>query len=86
VFSTGAGSCFGGVLIPWLKVVSNSDTFERIADMEVNAGGIADGIDSFEEVGRTIFEYALAMASGAKTYSEKVGYSVVNIWNKGVTT
>ncbi len=27
VFSTGAGSCFGGILIPWLKVVSNSDTF-----------------------------------------------------------
>jgi altronate hydrolase len=86
VFSTGAGSCFGGVLIPWLKVVSNSDTFERIEDMEINAGEIADGIDSFEDVGRMIFEYTLAMASGAKTYSEKVGYSVVNIWDKGVTT
>ena len=86
VFSTGAGSCFGGILVPWLKVVSNSETFERIEDMEVNAGGIADGVDSFEEVGRTIFEYVLAMASGAKTYSEKIGYSVVNIWDKGVTT
>lgn len=86
VFSTGAGSCFGGILAPWLKVVSNSETFERMEDMEVNAGGIAEGIDSFEEVGRMIFEYTLAMASGAKTYSEKVGYSVVNIWDKGVTT
>jgi altronate hydrolase len=86
IFSTGAGSCFGGVLIPWMKVVSNSETFERMEDMEINAGGIADGIDSFEDVGRTIFEYMLAMASGAKTYSEKVGYSVVNIWDKGVTT
>ena len=27
-----------------------------------------------------------SLASGSKTYSEKVGYSVVNIWNKGVTT
>jgi altronate hydrolase len=86
VFSTGAGSCFGGILIPWLKVVSNTDTFERMEDMEINAGGIAEGIDSFEDVGRSIFEYTLAMASGAKTYSEKVGYSVINIWDKGVTT
>jgi altronate hydrolase len=86
IFSTGAGSCFGGILIPWMKVVSNSDTFERMEDMEVNAGGIAEGIDSFEDVGRLIFEYTLAMASGAKTYSEKVGYSVVNIWDKGVVT
>ena len=86
VFSTGAGSCFGGILIPWLKVVSNSDTFARMEDMEVNAGTIADGTETFEDLGRLIFEYALALASGAKTYSEKVGYSVVNIWNKGVTT
>ena len=86
VFSTGAGSCFGGILVPWLKVVSNSETFEHVEDMEINAGGIADGVDSFEDVGRMIFEYVLAMASGAKTYSEKVGYSVVNIWDKGVTT
>ena len=86
VFSTGAGSCFGGILTPWLKVVSNSETFARMEDMEVNAGNIADGSETFEEVGRLIFEYVLALASGSKTYSEKVGYSVVNIWNKGVTT
>ena len=86
VFSTGAGSCFGGILTPWLKVVSNSDTFARMEDMEVNAGTIADGTENFEDVGKLIFEYVLALASGSKTYSEKVGYSVVNIWNKGVTT
>ena len=86
VFSTGAGSCFGGILIPWLKVVSNSETFARMEDMEVNAGAIADGTENFEDVGQLIFEYILSLASGAKTYSEKVGYSVVNIWNKGVTT
>ena len=54
--------------------------------MEVNAGAIADRSASIEEVGRSIFEYVLALASGAKTYSEKVGYAVVNVWNKGVTT
>ena len=86
IFSTGSGSCFGGILSPWVKVVSNSETWERMVDMEINAGGILDGTNTFESVGREIFETVLAVASGAKTYSEKVGYSVVNIWNSGVIT
>ena len=86
VFSTGAGSCFGGLLIPWIKVVSNTDTFNRMVDMEVNAGVIADGEAGVEDVGRLIFEQIIAAAGGAKTYSEKVGYSVVNIWNSGAVT
>ena len=86
VFSTGAGSCFGGILIPCIKIVSNTLAFEAIDDMEINAGLIAEGKASLEEVGRHIFEQVLATASGAKTYSEKIGYAVVNIWNSGVVT
>ncbi len=86
VFSTGAGSCFGGLLIPWIKVVSNTETFNRMVDMEVNAGQIADGTAGIDEVGRLIFEQIIAAAGGAKTYSEKAGYSVVNIWDSGVVT
>ena len=86
VFSTGAGSCFGGVLIPWIKVVSNTETFTRMVDMEVNAGLIADGEAGIEDVGQLIFEQIIATAGGAKTYSEKVGYSVINIWDSGVVT
>lgn len=86
VFSTGRGSCFGGLLVPWIKVVSNTEAYERIADMEINAGSIADGVASIKEVGREVFEAVLATASGAKTYSEKAGYGVVNIWDSGVVT
>ena len=86
VFSTGSGSCFGGVLAPWIKVVSNSETFQRMIDMEIDAGGILDGTDTIDHVGRTIFEYILAAASGAATYSEKTGYSVLNICNSGTIT
>ncbi|MBT3272638.1 MAG: altronate dehydratase [Spirochaetales bacterium] len=86
VFSTGAGSCYGGILIPWIKVVSNTPVFDRLDDMEINAGRIIDGTATIEEMGTHIFESVLAAASGAKTYSEKLGYSVVNIWNSGVIT
>ena len=86
VFSTGAGSCFGGLLVPWIKVVSNTPVFERLEDMEINAGRIIDGTATIQQVGTQIFETALAVASGAKTYSEKLGYSVVNIWTSGVNS
>ena len=86
VFSTGAGSCYGGILTPWVKVVSNSDTYERLIDMEIDAGRILEGSATIDEVGREIFETVLAVASGAKTYSEKIGYAVVNIWDSGVVT
>jgi altronate hydrolase len=86
VFSTGRGSCFGGLLVPWIKVVSNTEAYERIEDMEINAGTVADGVSSIEEVGRTVFETVLAAASGAKTYSEKAGYAVVNVWDSGAVT
>lgn len=85
VFSTGQGSCFGGLMIPWIKVVSNSETFDKLPDMEINAGVVLEGI-SLETVGRRIFEQVLAVASGAKTFSEKMNISSFNVWNTGVTT
>ena len=85
VFSTGQGSCFGGLLIPWIKVVSNSQVYENMMDMEINAGEALEGTP-LDVVGRRIFEQALAVASGAKTFSEKMNISVFNIWNTGVTT
>lgn len=85
VFSTGQGSCFGGLLTPWIKVVSNTEVFDKMIDMEINAGVILDGIP-LETVGRQIFEQVLAVASGAKTYSEKMNITVFNVWNIGVTT
>jgi altronate hydrolase len=54
-------------------------------DMEINAGSILDGIP-LETVGRQIFEQVLAVASGARTYSEKMNIAVFNVWNTGVTT
>jgi len=85
VFSTGQGSCFGGMLIPWIKVVSNSEVYERLPDMEINAGALVEGVP-LETIGRQIFEQVLATASGAKTYSEKMNITVFNVWNTGVTT
>lgn len=73
VFTTGRGSCFGCKPVPSIKVATNTAMYERmIDDMDINAGAILDG-KPLEEVGREIFEEILAVASGKKTKSERLG-------------
>ncbi|RMG32766.1 MAG: altronate dehydratase [Planctomycetota bacterium] len=72
-FTTGRGSCFGCKPVPSIKIATNTPMYERMRDdMDINAGRILEGV-SVEEVGREIFEYILAVASGQKTKSELQG-------------
>jgi len=74
VFTTGRGSCFGCKPTPSIKVATNTPMYQHmIDDMDINAGTILDGTKTVEEVGREIFEEILAVASGKKTKSEKLG-------------
>lgn len=73
MFTTGRGSCYGCKPTPVIKVASNSALFQRMPeDMDLNAGVIVEG-QSLEEVGDQFFEYALQVASGEKTASERLG-------------
>ena len=87
-FTTGRGSAFGSKPAPCMKIATNSAMFERMrGDMDVNAGTIVDGTESVEEVGRRIYAYWLAMASGERTLSESQGlgdYEFVP-WQIGAT-
>ncbi|MEX2141220.1 MAG: altronate dehydratase family protein [Pirellulales bacterium] len=74
VFTTGRGSCFGFKPTPSIKVATNTPMYERmIDDMDINAGEILSHGRSVEEVGREIFEEILAVASGKRSKSEKLG-------------
>lgn len=73
VFTTGRGSCFACKPVPTIKVATNTAMYEHmIDDMDINAGGILEG-RSVEDVGRQIFEEILAVASGSRTKSERLG-------------
>ena len=73
MFTTGRGSCFGCKPTPVMKISSNTSLFERLhEDMDLNAGTILEGEDVDTVVDR-FFEYALQVASGEKTCSEKLG-------------
>ncbi|MFL6415680.1 MAG: UxaA family hydrolase [Bryobacteraceae bacterium] len=85
-FTTGRGSAIGFPTIPTLKISSNSDTFRRMPDnMDINAGPIADGSSTVEEVGREIFEALLRIASGEKTKAEILGHHEFVPWKIGPT-
>jgi altronate hydrolase len=74
-FTTGRGSVFGCVPSPSIKLATNSALYERMSeDMDVNCGGIADGVETVEACGRRVFELILRVASGEQTKSEALGF------------
>lgn len=73
-FTTGRGSAFGCKPTPSIKLATNSDVYRRMSeDMDINCGDVLDGV-SIQAKGREIFEKVLAVASGAHTKSEDLGY------------
>jgi altronate hydrolase len=83
-FTTGRGSAIGFPSIPVVKIASNSFTYNRMSDnMDINAGTIADGEKSVQEVGREIFDMVLRVASGERTCSERLGHKEFVPWRIG---
>ena len=72
VFTTGRGTPYGLAQVPVIKVATRTDLARRWHDlMDVNAGTIADGTKTIEEVGTELFELMLDVASGRKkTWAE----------------
>jgi galactarate dehydratase len=73
VFTTGRGTPYGLEAVPVIKVATRSDLARRWHDlMDLNAGSIADGHASIEDVGWALFRLMLEVASGRrKTWAEQ---------------
>jgi altronate hydrolase len=83
-FTTGRGSAIGFPSVPVLKIASNTNTYKRMTgNMDVNAGRIADGEASIQEVGREIFDVLVRVASGERTLAEKLGHHEFAPWRIG---
>ena len=67
VFTTGEGSPYGLALVPVVKVSSRTALAEKWHDLiDIDAGRIATGKATIEEVGADIFHFILDVASGRK--------------------
>ncbi|ORM66476.1 galactarate dehydratase [Pantoea rodasii] len=75
VFTTGRGTPYGLAAIPVIKMATRNALAERWHDlMDINAGTIATGEESIEQVGWRLFELILDIASGRKqTWSDRWG-------------
>ena len=74
VFTTGRGTPYGLAEVPVVKVATNSGMARRWHDlMDLDAGAIAEGAASIEDIGEALFDMLLAVASGKRTCAEKLG-------------
>ena len=89
VFTTGRGTPYGLAAAPVIKVATRSDLSQRWHDLiDLDAGTIATGKATIEEVGWELFHLILEVASGRKkTWSDKWGiYNSLALFNPGPVT
>jgi galactarate dehydratase len=89
VFTTGEGSPYGLALVPVVKVSSRTALAEKWPDLiDIDAGRIATGRATLEEVGWEIFTFLLDIASGRrKTWAEHWGLAnALSPFNPGPVT
>jgi galactarate dehydratase len=71
VFTTGRGTPYGLAAVPVIKVSTRSELKQRWHDLiDVDAGSIATGDATIEDVGWEIFRLMLDVASGSETWAE----------------
>ena len=75
IFTTGEGSPYGLPMVPVIKISSRTALAERWPDLiDIDAGTIATGAATIEDVGWQIFRFVLDVASGKKkTWAEHWG-------------
>ena len=73
--------------MPSVKLATNTPMYQGLTeDMDLNYGGILDGTDTVQGMGKVIFEHMLKICSGEKSKSEELGLGDHEFvpWNIGV--
>lgn len=89
IFTTGEGSPYGLAMVPVIKVSSRTALAERWPDLiDIDAGRIATGAATIEDVGWEIFRFVLDVASGRKqTWAQHWGlHNALAPFNPGPVT
>jgi altronate hydrolase len=86
LFTTGRGTPLG-FPSPTIKISTNSDlAAKKPSWIDFDAGPIATGQSSFDELAPKLFSLVLDIASGrAQTKNERNGFREIAIWKDGVT-
>ena len=87
LFTTGLGTPTGNPIAPVVKISSNTQLAERMADaIDIDAGGIITAEQSVKEAGEAILDFVLKVASGeSRTKAELLGQDDFIPWKRGVS-
>jgi len=84
-FTTGCGSVLGSAVAPTIKLATSTALYRRMEDdMDIDCGIMLNGVP-LADIGRTIFDRVLAVASGVRTRSEQQGLGEAEFvpWMRG---
>jgi altronate hydrolase len=87
LFTTGLGTPTGNPITPVLKIATNSNLAERMADIiDIDAGGVISGGITIEKMGEAILDRLIQVASGeARTKAEILAQDNFIPWKRGVS-
>ena len=81
VFTTGRGTTIGNAIAPVIKLASNTPIFERMAnDLDLSAGGVIDGTETIDEVGKRVFDHIVDVATGTQAKAEVHKHREFQFW------
>jgi altronate hydrolase len=85
LFTTGRGTPFGAPA-PTVKISTNSALFNKKGGrwIDFNAGTVADGTETLDEIGDRLLDYVLKVASGERTLAEQHERREISIFKDGV--
>src|SRR6202522_3633058 len=87
LFTTGLGTPTGNPIAPVIKLSTNSALLQKMEDIiDVDTGGIISGDKTIEQMGETILELVVRVASGeVRTKAESLGQDDFIPWKRGVS-
>jgi len=87
LFTTGLGTPTGNPITPVIKLATNTKLAQRMSDIiDIDTGAVIDGASSIEQMGESILELIIAVASGEKqTKAEGLRQDDFIPWKRGVS-
>ena len=87
LFTTGLGTPTGNPIAPVVKISTNTNLAQRMPDIiDIDAGPIISGDKTVDEMGETILELILRVASGeVQTKAESLAQDDFIPWKRGVS-
>jgi altronate hydrolase len=87
LFTTGLGTPTGNPIAPVLKISTNSNLAQRMADIiDIDTGGIITGETNIEQMGERILERVIQVVSGeTRTKAELLAQDDFIPWKRGVS-